>query len=256
MGGALVQGVVRQNLVKASDVMLSDVHAPSRRALAQSLPGSTECDCNLAAVQKADVVLLCVKPADALAVIKELTGLAEEKLIISIAAGITLPAMESAAPGRHRFIRIMPNTPALVGSGAAAYALGSRASEEDAAVAASLLGAVGIVVRVPEKLLDAVTGLSGSGPAYVYTFIEALADGGLLMGLAKDQSLKLAAQTVLGAAQMVLESGLHPAQLRDQVTSPGGTTIAGLAKLEAHRFRAACMEAVRAATLRSKELGA
>jgi pyrroline-5-carboxylate reductase len=154
-----------------------------------------------------------------------------------------------------RVIRAMPNTPALVGMGAAAYCLGSTATRDDAATAARLLGAVGLAVEVPERLMDAVTGLSGSGPAYVYLVIEALADGGVRSGLPRADALKLAAQTVLGAASMVMETGEHPAVLKDMVTSPGGTTIAGLAELERHGLRAALIDAVTAATRRAAELG-
>ena len=149
----------------------------------------------------------------------------------------------------------MPNTPALVGAGAAAFAKGSRATEADAETTRTILGAVGTVDEVSEKLLDAVTGLSGSGPAYVYTVIEALADGGVLMGLPRTTALQLAAQTVAGAAKMVLETGHHPAVLRDQVTSPGGTTAAGLEQLEALGLPNALIQAVRKATERSVELG-
>ncbi|MBP7951233.1 MAG: pyrroline-5-carboxylate reductase [Verrucomicrobiales bacterium] len=255
MGSALVTGVVASGIVSPADVVLSDVHVGSRQALAAALPGSREASGNLTAAREAEVVLLCVKPSDVECVLRQLAALPESRLIISIAAGVPLAKLEAACGGRHRLVRVMPNTPALVGKGAAACALGSSSTAADAAWVDRLLSATGICIQVPEKLLDAVTGLSGSGPAYVYLIIEALADGGLLMGLTKEQSLKLAAQTVLGAAQMVLETGLHPAQLRDQVTSPGGTTIAGLAKLEEHGLRAALMEAVKAATLRSRELG-
>jgi pyrroline-5-carboxylate reductase len=149
----------------------------------------------------------------------------------------------------------MPNTPAMVGQGASAYAPGQHATSKDAALTEKLLGAVGTVVRVSEKHLDAVTGLSGSGPAYIYTVIEALADGGVLAGLPRETALQLATQTVIGAAEMVVATGLHPAVLRDMVTSPGGTTIAGLAVLEKNGLRSSLMEAVRAATARSVELG-
>jgi pyrroline-5-carboxylate reductase len=256
MGGALVKGVVAAGVVRPEEISLSDVYAPGRQQLAQELPGSREAADNVSAATGADLVLLCVKPNDVSTVLQQLTALPQETLIISIAAGVTLAKMESALQGKHRVIRVMPNTPALIGKGAAAYALGSKATEADATAAATLLSATGLATRVPEKLLDAVTGLSGSGPAYIYTVIEALADGGLLMGLAKDQALKLAAQTVVGAAEMVLQTGLHPAVLRDQVTSPGGTTIAGLAALEAEGLRHALISAVQAATHRAKELGA
>lgn len=200
------------------------------------------------------MLILCVKPGDVPEALREagdLTG----KLLISIAAGVPLRRLREWAPGAPRLIRVMPNTPALIGKGAAAYAAAEGATTEDMAVTERIFGAVGVVVSVKEELLDAVTGLSGSGPAFVYTVIEALADGGVLMGLPRDVALRLAAQTVLGAAAMVLETGMHPAQLRDQVTSPGGTTIAGIEVLEAAGMRAAIIGAVRAATERSSELG-
>ena len=177
------------------------------------------------------------------------------KLFISIAAGVTITAIEEALGSDARVIRVMPNTPALIGQGASAYALGTHATASDSELAASLLASVGTVAEVPEKLLDAVTGLSGSGPAYVYTIIEALADGGVLCGLPKDKAVQLAAQTVAGAANMVLSTGEHPAALRDQVTSPGGTTIAGLQTIEAGNLRATLIDAVEAACSRSKQLG-
>ena len=158
-------------------------------------------------------------------------------------------------PAGARVIRVMPNTPALVGAGASAFALGKSATAADGELAKKLLSAVGIAIQVKEPLLDAVTGLSGSGPAYVYQFIEALSDGGVASGLPRDIATKLAAQTVLGAAKMVLETGQHPGALKDQVTSPGGTTIEGLHALEKGRLRATVMSAVRAATEKSKKLG-
>jgi pyrroline-5-carboxylate reductase len=179
----------------------------------------------------------------------------QPRLVISIAAGLTLAALEDSAAENFRIIRAMPNTPALVGQGAAAYCLGTRATAEDSQIAKSLLGAVGIAIEVPERLMDAVTGLSGSGPAYIYLVIEALADGGVRAGIPRVDALRLAAQTVLGAASMVVETGDHPAVLKDMVTSPGGTTIAGLAVLERHGVRSALIEAVSAATQRATELG-
>jgi pyrroline-5-carboxylate reductase len=175
--------------------------------------------------------------------------------LISIAAGVTLARLEAALPAGARVIRVMPNTPALVGEAAAAFALGKSATAADGELAKKLLSAVGIAFLVKESLLDAVTGLSGSGPAYVYQFIEALSDGGVAAGLPRDISTKLAAQTVLGAAKMVLETGQHPGALKDQVTSPGGTTIEGLHELEKGKLRATVMSAVRAATEKSKKLG-
>jgi len=163
--------------------------------------------------------------------------------------------LEPALPAGARVIRVMPNTPALVGAGASAFAAGRHATPADAELAGRLLSAVGLALPVKETLLDAVTGLSGSGPAYAYQFIEALSDGGVAAGLPRDVATKLAAQTVLGAARMVLETGLHPGLLKDQVTSPGGTTIEGLHELEKGRLRGTVMSAVRAATERSKKLG-
>jgi pyrroline-5-carboxylate reductase len=255
MGSALVQGVARRGVVAAADLRLADVYAAASTQLAAALPGAQAFANNADALAQAAVVLVSVKPGDVAKVLGEVAQLPQSVLIISIAAGVKIAAMEQAATAKHRVVRVMPNTPALVGMGAAAYALGSQATAEDAAFVETLLSATGVATKVAEPLLDAVTGLSGSGPAYVYTVIEALADGGLLMGLSKEQSLKLAAQTVAGAAQMVLETGLHPAVLRDQVTSPGGTTIAGLAQLEECGIRTALMRAVQAATNRSKELG-
>jgi pyrroline-5-carboxylate reductase len=253
MGTALLKGIVTRGLCAAGDITISDPSPEALAAATAAVPGLRVCAANEEAARGADAVLLCVKPAGIVPLIESLRPL-PPVLFISIAAGVTLARMEEAA-GHHRVVRVMPNTPALIGQGAAAYAPGTTATEADCALTAQLLGAVGTVTRVAEKLLDAVTGLSGSGPAYVYTIIEALADGGVLEGLSKDQALQLAAQTVAGAAGMVLQTGLHPAVLRDQVTSPGGTTIAGLATLEAKGLRSALIEAVRTATRRAQELG-
>ena len=253
MGTALLQGIVSRGVCAPGDIAISDPSAAALAAAAAAVPGVVTAASNLEAARGADVVLLCVKPAGIVPLIESLREL-PSALLISIAAGVTRSSMEAAA-GHHRVIRVMPNTPALIGKGAAAYAPGSKATEADCHTAETLLGAVGIVTRVAEKLLDAVTGLSGSGPAYIYTIIEALADGGVLEGLTKEQALVLAAQTVSGAAEMVLQTGLHPAILRDQVTSPGGTTIAGLAKLEEKGLRSALIEAVRTASARAREMG-
>jgi pyrroline-5-carboxylate reductase len=179
----------------------------------------------------------------------------ESKLLLSIVAGLPLAKLEAAAGPRFRVVRAMPNTPALIMRGATGFARGSQATDADAATAARIFGAAGVAMEVKESLLDAVTGLSGSGPAYVYTIIEALADGGVLMGLPRELALRLAAQTVAGAAEMVLQQNAHPGVLRDQVTSPGGTTIAGLEVLEQRGLRSALIGAVRAATERAAELG-
>ena len=254
MASALLEGILRAAIAPAADILITDkIPAAAadlaRRTGAQARPTNSEVAAN------AEALILCVKPGDVPAALREAGDLGG-KLLISIAAGVPLRRLREWAPGNPRLIRVLPNTPALIGRGAAAYAAAENATPGDLAFAEQILGAVGIVVRVKEELLDAVTGLSGSGPAFVYTVIEALADGGVLMGLPRDTALKLASQTVLGAAAMVLETGLHPAQLRDQVASPGGTTIAGLEALEEAGLRAALMGAVRAATERSGELGA
>ncbi len=255
MGSALLKGAVSAEAVVPADVAVFDQYKLAADALAEA-SGAKAVDSNSEVVGFADAILLCVKPQDMLSMLSELGEECAGKLFISIAAGVTIPALEDALDPGARVIRVMPNTPALVGMGAAAFALGAAASEEDSAFATKMLSSVGTVTEVPEKLLDAVTGLSGSGPAYIYTIIEALSDGGVLCGLPKDKAVQLAAQTVAGAAKMVLYTGEHPAALRDQVTSPGGTTIAGLQALESGNLRATLIKAVEKATQRSKELGA
>jgi pyrroline-5-carboxylate reductase len=255
MGGALLQGVCaaldgKQDL----RVALCDAVPAAVKNLRESLSVETSTGNPAQTAAESDVVVLAVKPQDLEALCQTLSQLSGERLYLSIAAGICLADLESWLGGRQRVIRAMPNTPALVGAGAAAFARGETATEADTNLARTILGGVGIVDEVPEKLLDAVTGLSGSGPAYVYTIIEALADGGVLKGLPRATALRLAAQTVLGAAKMVLESNKHPGALRDEVASPGGTTIAGLAQLEAHGLRNALIQAVSAAAQRSQEL--
>jgi pyrroline-5-carboxylate reductase len=255
MGTALVGGAIRAGVVQAAEVSGYDPYEPSRVFFGERTGAGVGDD--LARLSGCEVLLLCTKPGDVAGALASLGGLAagDPPLVISIAAGVTLSALEKAAPAGFRLVRAMPNTPALVGQGAAGYCLGAGAGAADGKVAAALLGAVGLAVEVPERLLDAVTGLSGSGPAYVYLVIEALADGGVRMGLPRAAALQLAAQTVAGAAAMVLETGEHPASLKDQVTSPGGTTIAGLAELERCGVRSALIEAVTAATRRAAELG-
>ena len=254
MATALASGVIRSGALAAGDVVVSDIDPAASTKLADAT-GARRVEGNEELARSADALLLCVKPADALSALEALRPVLEGKLVISIVAGVSTNSLEDSAGTGARVVRVMPNTPALVNAGAAAYALGSGATSADAALTEQIFGAVGSVCRVREEMLDAVTGVSGSGPAFVYLMIEAFADGGVLMGLPRDLSLHLAAQTVAGAAKMVLESGQHPAALRDQVTSPGGTTAAGLEALEMHGARAALLAAVRAATGRSRELG-
>ena len=255
MGGALLKGAIAAGVCKAEDVVLADAYVPAAEALAKDCPGARIAESNKQAVGAADTILLCVKPHDMVTMLESLGHTADGRLFISIAAGVQLRTLENALHLEARVVRVMPNTPALVGKGAAAYTPGSWATDSDAKTTEALMSGVGEVIKVKEALLDAVTGVSRSGPAYIYTIIEALSDGGVLMGLPKADALKLAAHTVAGAAEMVISTGLHPAELRDQVTSPGGTTIAALAELERHGLRSALIAGVRVAAERSQELG-
>jgi pyrroline-5-carboxylate reductase len=254
MASALLGGMLKAGVCSPGEIWLSDCHEEAAAQLAAET-GSQALQTNAELTHVSDVLLLCVKPQDAAPVLKSLRPLLAGKLVVSIAAGISLASLQEAAGTGVRLVRVMPNTPALVNRAASAYALGATAMEEDAELVEKLFGAVGVVCGVKEGLLDAVTGLSGSGPAYGFLFIEALADGGVLMGLPRETALRLAAQTLSGAAEMVLQSKEHPAVLRDRVASPGGTTIAGVEALEAGGVRAGILRAVRAATERSREMG-
>jgi len=255
MATALARGFVRVELVFPREIIAADPFDTARKHFAAETGAKTTA-ANLAVAQAANVLILATKPDQVPAALAEISDVFTKKhLLISIAAGVTLAKLEKNLPDGARVIRVMPNTPALVGAGASAFALGKNASVADAELAKKLLSAVGIALQVKENLLDAVTGLSGSGPAYVYQFIEALSDGGVAAGLPRDIATKLAAQTVLGGAKMVLETGQHPGALKDQVTSPGGTTIEGLHELEKGKLRATVMSAVRSATEKSKKLG-
>ncbi len=255
MATALAKGFVRAGLVSADRLIASDVAAGARQVFAQETGARAVID-NAEVARAADVLIVAVKPAQ---VVEMLTALKPEigarHLVISIAAGVPLARLEAALPAGTRVIRVMPNTPALVGAGAAAFSLGTAARTEDGTLAQKLLAAVGLAVEVKEPLLDAVTGVSGSGPAFVYLMIEALSDGGVAAGLPRDVATKLAAQTLLGAARMVLDTGLHPGALKDMVTSPGGTTIEGVHELEKAGVRAGLMNAVRAAADKARKLG-
>ena len=255
MGSALLSGVGK-SLGGAAEFFLCDVHEPSVTALKSQLTKASACNTPAEAAAQADITILAVKPGDVRTVCESMTAISEPKLFLSIAAGLKLQDLEAWVGSQHRVIRAMPNTPALVSAGAAAFSRGKQATTADAQAASAILGAVGTVSEVPEKLMDAVTGLSGSGPAYGYAIIEALADGGVLMGLPRATAVQLAAQTMLGAAKMVLDTGKHTGVLRDEVTSPGGTTIAGLEALELNGLRAGLMQAVRASAERAAELGA
>jgi pyrroline-5-carboxylate reductase len=255
MAAALAKGFVRAEIVVPREIIASDPHDAARKNFASEI-GAKTVAANADVAKCATVLILATKPDQVSAVLAGISSaFTKNHLLISIAAGVTLAKLENALPAGSRVIRVMPNTPALVGEAASAFALGKSATAADGELAKKLLSAVGIAIQVKESLLDAVTGLSGSGPAYVYQFIEALSDGGVASGLPRDIATRLAAQTVLGGAKMVLETGQHPGALKDQVTSPGGTTIEGLHELEKGKLRAAVMSAVRAATEKSRKLG-
>jgi len=255
MATALALGFVRAGLAVPKGIIASDPYESARQGFTDGIGAKTTA-ASKEVTDFAQILFLATKPdhvAEALAEIKG--SFTEHHVLISVAAGVTLAKLESGLPAGARVIRVMPNTPALVGAGASAYALGKNAVASDSETARTLLSAVGLAVLVKESLLDAVTGLSGSGPAFVYQFIEALSDGGVAAGLPREIATRLAAQTVLGSARMVLETGQHPGQLKDQVTSPGGTTIEGLHELEKGHFRATVMSAVRVSAEKAKKMG-
>jgi len=255
MARALAKGFIAAGLVPANRIIAFDAIEKAGREFGELVGGAKVAASNAEVVRAADVIFLAVKPQSMPAVYAEIGGqVAADKLIVSIAAGISLAKLREGLK-TERLVRVMPNTPALVGQGASAYALGSGVADNDSLTVGMLLDSVGTAFLVEEKQLDAVTGLSGSGPAFVYVMIEALSDGGVKVGLPRSLATKLAAQTVLGAAQMVLATDTHPAVLKDNVASPGGTTIAGLAALEDRGLRGALIAAVEAATRRSQELG-
>lgn len=256
MASALAGGVLQAELASSGEIVASDPNESGRSAFAEAHQGVAVSEDNGHVASESETVVLAVKPQTMSAALDSVAPhLVADSLVVSIAAGITLTAVEAALGKHARVVRVMPNTPCLIGRGASGYSLGQQATPYDAKLVESMLGAVGIAFELPESLLDAVTGLSGSGPAFVYTMIEALSDGGVLSGLPRSTATKLAAQTVSGAAEMVLATGAHPAELREAVTSPGGTTIAGLEALEKGGFRSAVQSAVKAAAGRSKELG-
>jgi pyrroline-5-carboxylate reductase len=255
IGSAIMRGVIGAGLVGKKQVMASDVSKALRQSAAAEL-GIEATPSNAKVCEFADIVILAVKPQIVDSVLKEIAGkLGKAKLLVSVAAGVPLERIEKNLAKGARVVRVMPNIPCVVGAGASCYAGGSHATAEDLERVGSILNSFGVGLPLEEKYLDAVTGLSGSGPAYVFLFIESLADGGVQVGLSREVALKLALQTVYGSARMALESGKHLGELRDEVTSPGGTTIAGLYALEKGGMRGTVMEAVLQATRRSQELG-
>jgi pyrroline-5-carboxylate reductase len=256
MATALVKGMLRARLAPVEALCASDPLREAREHLG-SETGIAVFDTNRPVAERSDVLVLAVKPQNMRQVLDELRPfVTADHLVVSIAAGVTIASIVERLGPAARVVRVMPNTPALIGQGASAYALGPQVGPEDEAVVSAFLSSVGVAVCVAESLLDAVTGLSGSGPAFVYLMVEALSDGGVRAGLPRDVATLLAAQTVAGAAKLVLETGLHPGVLKDQVASPGGTTIAGLHALERGGVRGAIIDAVEAASKRSAELAA
>jgi pyrroline-5-carboxylate reductase len=254
MGEALLAGLLDAGW-EPEGISVAEVDADRRRVLEERFPAVRVVPSPAWAVADTALVVVAVKPSDVVSALEQCaTTLPEQALVLSIAAGVTLETLETAAPDRP-VVRAMPNTAALVRQGAAAIAAGKHATDADLDLAERVLGAVGVVVRVPEPMLDAVTGLSGSGPAYVFLVAEAMVEAGVLVGLPRDTSATLVHQTLVGAAALLADGTEGPETLRAAVTSPGGTTAAGLKELEAHGVRAAFLEAVEAATERSRELG-
>ena len=255
IGAAIMRGIVRAGLARKEQVMASDVSEQLRDAVVQELAVKATPD-NGALCEFADIVVLAVKPQIVDPVAKEIAKkLGSKKLMVSVAAGVPIARIEANLEKGARVVRVMPNIACVVGAGAAGFAGGSNATAADLEKVHAILDSFGVGIQVEEKYLDAVTGLSGSGPAYVLHFMEALADGGVHVGLSRDVALKLAMQTVYGAAKMALESSKHLSELKDEVTSPAGTTIAGLYAMEQKGFHGIVMDAVVNATKRSQELG-
>jgi len=256
MASALMDGLLSKKVVSGpSSIFCSDVWEPAlQKASAKGMTTSTS---NQTIIQAAkDVIIIAVKPHIVKDACQDIMAVEESRhaVVISIAAGITLAQLEESLPGR-RVVRVMPNTPCLVGEAACGFSMGQLATKQDQELVKTVFGAVGLALEVSEHLLNAVTGLSGSGPAYVFQFIEALSDGGVRAGLPRTIATQLAAQTLKGAAEMVLQTGQHPGVLKDGVTSPGGTTIAGVEALEKGGLRPTVISAVTAATKRSMQLG-
>lgn len=255
MGNALMQGWFAASVTRPEDVMVSDPDTAKVRVASKDFKVKVARD-NAELAARSDLILLAVKPQVMDPVLQEIAQQVTSKtLLISIAAGVPLSRIEKGIGKKVRSVRVMPNTPALIQEGASALCFNAHVTASDRKLAIRLLDAAGQTVVVEEKMMDAVTGLSGSGPAYIFVLIEALSDAGVRQGLPRDVAHKLAVQTVRGASGMVMQSGKHPGELKDMVTSPGGTTIAGLHALEQGKFRAALFNAVEAATQRSKELG-
>ena len=255
IGAAIARGIIQAGLANKDNVIASDVSDALRQAISRELNVKTTAD-NRELCDFADIVIIAVKPQIVDPVAREIAKkIGTTKLLVSVAAGVPLTRIETNLEPGARVVRVMPNIACVVGAGAAGYAPGAHATQADLQKVGALLDSFGVGMMVEEKDLDAVTGLSGSGPAYVFLFMEALADGGVQMGLTREVALKLAMQTVYGAAKMALSSQKHLGEMKDEVTSPGGTTIAGLYAMEQRGFHGTVMDGVVAATKRSQELG-
>ncbi|TDX46472.1 pyrroline-5-carboxylate reductase [Orenia marismortui] len=254
MAEALIKGILNSGIFLPNQIYISDIKAERLDLLKDKYQVIIAKD-NFELLKNVDYIIMAVKPKVIPVVLKELEeDIDQSQKIFSIAAGVTTKMIKEYLSSNNTVVRLMPNTPALIGEGAIAYTVGSDFEAEDKELVEEIFSSVGNVVEVEEDLMDAVTGLSGSGPAYIYLIIEALADAGVNVGLSRDNALELALQTIIGSAKMVLELEKHPAQLKDMVTSPGGTTITGLKILEEKGVRSAFYSAIEAATLKSKEL--
>ncbi|WP_319521182.1 pyrroline-5-carboxylate reductase [uncultured Desulfosarcina sp.] len=256
MGKALIDGLIASGTAKAENIICSDASEQQLASVREKYGVETTTD-NIAVVKAADIIIYAIKPQIMAAVLKETADFLDmSKLIISIAAGVPMAAIESLLNKELRLIRVMPNVAVAVKEGATGIAAGGKATEEDIKLALAIFNSVGKSIFLKENyLMDAITGLSGSGPAYIFMIVDALADAGVKMGLSRKDARVLASQTILGAAKLLLETQAHPGELKDSVTSPGGTAIAGLHTLEKGGLRTTLINAVEAATNRSKELG-
>lgn len=254
MAQAMINGVVKSNLVAAKNVIASDYDATKLEYVKNQNNINTTTD-NKEAASFGDIILLCVKPIHIISAINEIKdGIKEDAIIVSIAAGVSIKDLEDAFNKEVKIVRVMPNTPALVGEGMSALCKNGNVSNDEFQEVVKIFESFGKADVTEERLIDAVVGVSGSSPAYVYMFIEALADGAVLEGLPRDKAIKMAAQSVLGSAKMVLESGKHPAELKDNVCSPGGTTMEAVFSLEKNNFRGAVIEAVHAASEKNRKM--
>ncbi len=253
MGSAILKGILQKNYIPNKDIFIYDIDEDKVKSLVHQYSVLSRNLLDLC--KESNVLLIAVKPAEVTDLLKSIINYLFKQVIISICAGISIEKYESILGTHSKLVRVMPNTPLLVGEGASCLSFNMNVTQQERDFVLKLFEKVGQAFEVPEKLLDAVTGLSGSGPAYVYLFIESLADGGVFAGLPRNLAIQLASQTVLGSVKMLLESNQHTSQLKDMVTSPGGTTIEGLSVLERNGFKGIVMDAVYKATLRSKELG-